>query len=268
MTQADSVSTTIGVNTLLNQQQTTRTALLQALATGTSQSSIANALAVPLESDVTKLSVVQQNVAIADTVLSTSQQALTNVGNTLTNMLSTAAEALSATPEAQATLAQQFNAALQQTSGFVANASVNGLNLVSTSSSPMTVNTTTEGGQITVANKPSDAASLGVAAVGSSGWSDAAAIKASISQVQSAIAQISSTQASFAAAQNALSFATQVNQSSLLATTQSQAAVSGADIAATAAAAKTSQTQSDLAVAASSEENKLTKSILEMFKNR
>ncbi len=266
MTQMDRISASLGVNASLNQQQVKRAALLREMASGTSQSSIANALAVPLETDINNLGVVQQNVAISGNVLSTAQQALTSVGNTLMKMLSTAAQALSAPPAVEAALARQFDALLQQTAGFVANASVNGLNLVSTGSSPMTVNTTTEGGQITVDSQASDAASLGVTAAGSAGWSDQAAIKASIGQVQSALAQISSTQARFAAAQNALSFAGQVNQSSLLGTMQSQAALSGADIAATAAAAKTGKAQSELAVAASTARNKLDKSVLALFK--
>ena len=157
MTQMDQISTSLGVNSLLNQQQAKQSALLQELATGTTQSSIANALAVPLETDIGNLGVVQQNVVIAGNVLSTAQQALTSVSNNLMAMLSTASEALSAPPAAQSALAQQFNALLQQTGNFVTNASVNGLNLVSTSSSPITVNTTTEGGQITVQNTPSDA---------------------------------------------------------------------------------------------------------------
>ncbi|MDR3438642.1 hypothetical protein [Telmatospirillum sp.] len=268
MTQVDQVSTAIGVNARLNQQKTQQATLLREMASGTSQSSIANALAVPLDTEVNTIGVAQQNVAIAGNVLSTSRQALTSVSNNLTKMLSTATAALSAPAASQAVLAQQFNALAQQTSGFVANASVNGLNLVSTSSSPMTVNTTTEGGKITVNNEPSDAASLGVSTAGSSGWSGAAAINASITQVQSALNQVSATQARLAAAQNALQFASQVNQSSAIAAAQSQAAVSGADIAATATAAKTSQAQSTLAVTASTEENKLAKSVLALFKNR
>lgn len=261
------ISASIGVNAALNQQQAKRTTLLEELASGTTQSSIANALAVPLETDINNLSIVQQNVAIASSALSTSQGALTSVSNNLTEMLSTASEALSASPEAKTVLAQQFNSLLQQTSSFVSNASVNGINLVSTSSNAMTVNTTTEGGQITVNSQASDAASLGVSATGSSGWSSSSAINASISQVQSAFNQVSSTQARLAGAQSALQFASQVNQSSMLANTQAAAALSGVDIAATASAAKTSQVQSEMAVAASTEENKLNQSVLELFKN-
>jgi len=261
------VSTSIGVNSSLNQQQVKRTALLKEMASGTTQSSIANALAVPLETDITRLPIVQQNVAIAGNVLSTSQGALSSVSSNLMKMLSTASQALSAAPEVKDVLAQQFNALAQQTTGFVANASVNGINLVSSGVSSMTVNTTTEGGQITVNNQPSDAAALGVTATGSSGWSNTSAIQTSIGQVQTALDQLTSTQASFAAAQSALQFASQVNQSSQLSATQSEAALSGVDIAATAASATSSRTQSEFAVAASAAENKLNESVLQMFKN-
>jgi flagellin len=261
------VSASIGVNSYLNQQEVKRATLLKEMAYATTQSSIANALAVPLETDINNLPVVQQNVAIAGNVLSTSQGALSSVSSNLMKMLSTASQALSAPPEVQDVLAQQFNALAQQTTGYVANASVNGINLVSTGASAMTVNTTTEGGQITVNNQPSDAASLGVTATGSSGWSNTSAIQTSISQVQSALDQITSTEASFAASQSALQFASQVNQASQLSATQSEAALSGVDIAATAASVSSSQTQSDFAVAASAAENKLNESVLKLFKN-
>lgn len=265
MSQVNQTSSSIGVNSLINKQQAKHAALLQEMASGNNQSSMANALAVPFQTESNDLAVVQQNVAIAGNVLSTSQQALTSVSNNLTQMLKTATEALSAPPETQAVLAQQFNGLLQQTTGFVNNASVNGMNLVSTSSSAMTVNTTDQGGQITVNNSPSDAASLGVASTGASGWSGSAAINASINQVQSALAQVSATQASLAAAQNTLNFASQVNESSQLAASQSQAAVSGADIGAVASEAKASQTQSEMAIAASAQGNKLQQYVLKML---
>jgi flagellin-like hook-associated protein FlgL len=237
------------------------------LASGTTSSTIATALAVPLATQASSLNVAQQNVAIAGNVLSSAQQALTSVGNTLTQALATASEALSAPVATQAILARQFNALMQQTSGLVDNAQVGGQNLVAAGSTPMTVNTTGEGGQITVANAPSDAASLGVGAAASEGWGSAAAINASIDQVQSALNQITSTQASFAAAQNVLQVASQVNQSSLLAAAQSQAAVSGSDVAATAAASSTAQVQSVLAVAASAQQDKLAKSVVKLLKD-
>ncbi len=267
MTQVDPVSVSTTVNSLLDRQQAKQAGLLQELASGTPSSSIATALAVPFATEAGNLSVAQQEVAIAGNVLSSAQQTLTSVADTLTQALATLSQALSAPAATQAVLARQFNASMQQTSGFVANAQVNGQNLVAAGSSPMTVNTTGEGGQITVANAPSDAASLGVSAAAAGGWGSAAAINASIDQVQSALNQISSTQASFASAQNVLQVASQVNQSSLLAATQSQAIVSGSDTAATAAASSTAQVQSELAVAASTQQDKLAKSVVKLVKD-
>lgn len=267
MSYTDQVSTSIGVNSQINRQQAKHAALLSEMASGTLQSSMATALATPLQTEVGTISVVQQNVSIAGSVLSSSQQALSSVSGNLMQMLSTATAALSATGSTRETLSQQFNQLLAQTQTYVGHADVNGINLVSSGSERMTVNTTTHGGQLTVNGQASDASSLGVSSTGASGWTDSSSILSSMSQVQSALNQLTNTQARFAAAQSALGYASQVNQSSLLAAQASEAAVSGADIGAVAAGAKSSQAQSELAISASAQENKLDKSVLELFKH-
>jgi len=262
MSTVDQVAAATGLTNILNRQQSKQAGLLTELASGQSQSSIANALATPFETEGQTIPVVQQNVALAGNVLSTSGQALSSVAANLTQALATASQALSAPASERGVLAQNFNELIDQTKSFTDNATVNGLNLVGSGAQSMSVNTTTEGGKLTVAAAPSSAQALGVADVGASGWNSTAEIQTSINQIQTALNQITSTQSKFAAAQTALQAASQVNQSSALAASASAATLVGADVGAAVLSEKTSQAQSELASYASEEQNKQARNSL------
>lgn len=257
MTTVDQIAAATGLNNVLNRQQSKQAGLVKELATGETQSSIAKALATPFETEGQTLPVVQQNIALAGNVLSTSGQALSSVAANLTQALVTATEALSAPPAARTVLAQQFNAEIDQTKGFVDNATVNGLNLVGSNAKAMSVNTTTEGGQLTVQAAPSSAQALGVSDVSSSGWKTTADIQNSINQIQNALNQVTSTQSKFAAAQSALNAASQVNQATALAASSSAAALVGADIGAAVLGEKQSAAQAQIAAYALGEKDKM-----------
>lgn len=256
MSTVDQVAAATGLNNILNRQQSKQAGLLKELASGETQSSIAKALATPFETDSQTIPIVQQNVALAGNVLATSQQALSSVAANLTQALATASRALSAPASERSVLAQNFNELIDQTKSFTDNATVNSLNLVGSGAKAMSVNTTTEGGQLTVAAAPSSAKALGVADVSASGWNSTAAIQNSINQIQTALNQISSTQSKFAAAQSALQVASQVNQSTALAASSSAATLVGADVGAAVLNEKTSLAQTELASYASEEENR------------
>ena len=256
MTTVDQIAASTGLTESLNRQQAKQAGLVKELASGNNLSSIVNALATPFETEGLTIPVVQQNISLANNVLSTSNQALSSVAANLTQALVTATEALSAPPAAQGVLAQQFNALIDQTQGFVNNATVNSLNLVGSNAKPMTINTTTEGGQLTVAAAPSSANALGVADVGASGWSNSSQIQASINQVQSALNQITSTQSKFAAAQTALNAAQQVNETTALAASSTAATLVGADIGAAVLGQKQTFEQREFAAYALDEKNK------------
>jgi flagellin-like hook-associated protein FlgL len=230
MSTVDQIASATGLTDILNRQQAKQAGVLKELASGNSQSSIANALATPFETESQTIPVVQQNITLAGNVLSTSGQALSSVAANLTQALATASQALSAPASERGVLAQNFNELIDQTQSFVNNATVNGLNLVGSNAQAMKVNTTTEGGQLTVAAAPSSASALGVTDVSAQGWSSTAAIQASINQIQTALNQVSSTQSKLAAAQTALSAASMVNQSSALAASSSAATLVGADV--------------------------------------
>jgi|SRR5579859_3824585 len=266
MTTVDQIAAANGLNNVLNKQQAKQAGLLKEIATGQTQSSIAQALATPFESEEQTIPVVQQNIALAGNVLSTSGQALSSVAANLTQALVTATEALSAPPAARTVLAQQFNAEIDQTAGFVNNATVNGLNLVGSNAKAMSVNTTTQGGQLTVQAAPSSASALGVTDVGSSGWQTSADIQNSINQIQNALNQVTSTQSKFAAAQTALNAASQVNQATALAASSSAAALVGADVGAAVLNQSEAATESKFAAYASGEQNKAESYILELLK--
>ena len=271
MSTVDQIASATGLTNTLNRQQAKQAGVLTELASGSTQSSIAKALATPFETESQTLPVVQQNIALAGNVLSTSGQALTSVAANLTQALATASQALSAPDSVKGTLAQQFNSLIDQTQGFVNNSTINGLNLVGSGAKSMTVNTTTEGGQLTLAAAPSSASALGVANVSASSWSSASEIQSSINQIQTALNQITSTQSKFAAAQTALTAAAQVNQSSALAASSSAAALTGTNVAAAAVNGKTAQAQTQFAAYAEEEENneneRTVRSLLDNNKN-
>jgi flagellin-like hook-associated protein FlgL len=262
MTTVDQIAAATGLDTILNRQQAKQAGLAKELASATVPSSIANALAVPFETETLTLPVVQKNIALAGTVLSTSEQALSSVSANLMQALAIASEALSAPPAAQSALALQYNALLNETKGFVDNATVNGLNLVGSDSKPMTVNTTTEGGHVTVANAPSDAHSLGVAPVPAAGWSSQAQIQQSIDQILSALNQITSAESKFAAVQSVLEAASQVNQSSALAASASAATLVSAEVGASVLDRHQSLTQVELSTYAGEDHLRHARNIL------
>ena|SRR5579859_3219867 len=255
MSTVDQVAAATGLTNILNRQQSKQAGLLKELASGETQSSIAKALATPFETESLTIPVVQQNIALAGNVLSTSGQALSSVAANLTQALATASRALSAPVSERGVLAQNFNELIDQTKSFTDNATVNSLNLVGRTAKPMSVNTTTEGGQLTVAAAPSSANALGVADVSASGWNSTAEIQSSINQIQTALNQITSTQSKFAAAQTALQAASQVNESSALAASSSAAALVGADVGKAVLSEKTTTAQTELATYASEEGN-------------
>lgn len=266
MSTVDQIAAANGLNNVLNRQQAKQAGLLKEIASGQSLSSTAKALATPFATEEQTIPVVQRNIALAGNVLSTSSQALSSVAANLAHALVTATEAVSAPAAARTVLAQQFNAEIDQTTGFVNGATVNGLNLVGSNAQPMSVNTTTEGGKLTVQAAPSSASALGVSDVGSSGWGSSAEIQSSINQIQNALNQITSTQAKFAAAQSALNAASQVNQATALAASSSAAALVGSDIGAAILNQSRASTQTDFAAYASEEQNKSESYILELLK--
>lgn len=255
MSTIDQTAAATGLTNVLNRQQAKQAALLRELASGEKQSSIAQALATPFETEELTIPVVQQNVALAGNVLSTAGQALTSVAANLTQALAIASRALSAPDSVRGVLAQNFNMLIDQTQGFVNNATVNGLNLVGSGAKGMTVNTTTQGGQLAVAAAPSSANALGVADIGANGWSSTAEIQSSINQLQTALNQVSSTESKFAAAQSALSAAAQVNATTALAASSSAATLVGADVGRAVLEEKKTLAQTELATYAGEEHN-------------
>jgi hypothetical protein len=253
MSTVDQIAAATGLTNILNKQQSKQAGLLKELASGETQSSIAKALATPFETEGLTIPVVQKTIALAGNVLSTSQQALSSVAANLTQALATASRALSAPASERGVLAQNFNELIDQTKSFTDNATVNSLNLVGSNAKAMSVDTTTEGGQLTVAAAPSSAKALGVSDVGTNGWSSTAQIQASINQIQTALNQVSSTQSKLAAAQTALSAASQVNQSSALAASSSAATLVGADVGAAVLNEKKTIAQTELATYADEE---------------
>lgn len=232
MSTVDQIAAANGVQNILNRQQAKQAGLAKELASGETASSIAKALATPFETESLTIPVVQKNIELANNVLSTSNQALSSVTANLEQAEAVASQALSAPAAAKSVLVQQFNALLDQTKSFVNNATVNGINLIGANSKAMFVNTTTEGGKLTVASEQADANALGVKDATLTSWGSDAQINAAINQIRNALNQVTSLQSKFAAAQSALSAASQVNESSALAASSTAAALVGADIGA------------------------------------
>jgi len=228
----DQIAAANGINTILNRQQAKQAGLVKELASGETLSSISKALATPVETETLTVPVVQKNIELANSALSTSNGALSSVAASLMQAEAVASQALSAPDSVKSALVQQFNALLDQTKSFVNDATVNGINLVGANSHPLSVNTTTEGGKLTVSNQQADARALGVEEASLTSWGTDAQISAAINQIRNALNQVTSIQSKFAAALAALSAAAQVNESAALAASSAAAALVGADVGA------------------------------------
>ena len=255
MPTVDQIAAANGVTNILNRHQTKQAGLIKELATGETLSSIAKALATPFESESLTIPVVQKNIELANSVLSTSNQALSSVAANLMQAEAVAAQASSAPDSVKSALALQFNGLLDETKNVVNNATVNGLNLIGSNSRPMTINTTTEGGVLTVQNQQADAKALGVEEANLTSFGTAAQINAAINQIRNALNQVTSLQSKFAAAQSALVAASQVNESSALAASSSAAALVGSDIGAVVLEAKKEQVLAEFSAFAITEKS-------------
>jgi len=228
----DQIAAANGVNTILNRQQAKQAGLVKELASGETLSTLSKVLSTPFETETLTIPVVQKNIELANNVLSTSNQALSSVAASLMQAEAVASEALSAPNSVKSALILQFNGLLSQTRSFSDNATVNGLNLIGTHSKPMSVNTTTEGGKLTISNQQADAQALGVEEASLTSWGTDAQITAAINQIRNALNQVTSIQSKFAAAQAALSAAAGVNEAAALSASSAAAALVGADVGA------------------------------------
>ncbi|MBV8658760.1 MAG: hypothetical protein JO142_13130, partial [Burkholderiales bacterium] len=249
----DQIAAANGVNNILNRQQTKQAGLIKELASGEKPSSISKALATPFETESLTIPVVQKNIALATSVLSASDQALKSVSANLMQAETVASQALSAPESVKSALAQQFNALLEQTKSFVDDATVNGHNLIGSNSHPMSINTTTEGGVLTVQSQQADAKALAVKEADLTSFGTDAQISAAINQIRNALNQITSLQSKFAAAQAALAAASQVNETAALAASSSAAVLASADIGAVVLEAKKEQVLSEFSAFAATE---------------
>ncbi len=247
MPRVDEIAAATGINTILAKQQAKQAGLVKELASGYKHEAIAEALATRFETDELTIPVVQKNLQLATSVLNASNQTLSSVTGNLEQALTTAADALSAPPAARKALMLRFNDLLDQTKTYVNNPGINGINLTGQHSAPLTVNTTTEGGKLTVANEQADANSLGVRNITPSGWNSAADVEISINQIRNALNRITSIQSRYAAALSAITAAEGVNQAAVLAASSTAAALVGADVGAAVLEGKKSLAEVELA---------------------
>ena len=112
------------------------------------------AIAQGLQSDIGAFSAVQQTLSSATGVAAVAAAGATQVSDLLTNLKAQAIEASNpANSSAQQTiLAAGFNATLNQIGTIINNATYNGVNLLSSGSSSVSVTSTNSGGQLTIAS--------------------------------------------------------------------------------------------------------------------
>jgi len=255
MSISDKIAAATGLNYILNRQQAKQGGAIKELASGEKQSATAKLMAVPFDTEEKTSAIVLNDIGLAGSVISSARQALASVSDTLVKALSVATEALSAPPEERKALANQFNSLLGQTEGFIEHADVNGLNLVSSRSRPMTVNTTSLGGELTVANAPSSAAALGIAVIDKASWLEVQSIQMSVNELQNAIISLSTTQSRLAQAQYTLGIAAELNQTMSLTDNRARAAIAEAAIAESAQSEWQAEAKRTVAEEASREAN-------------
>lgn len=199
MSIADKIATVTGLNYVLTRQQAKQGGALKESASnaGTSRNSGA---------------VLVKDAGLADKLLSASSEALKNITATVTKALGVAKEAMLTTPDQREALTEQFNALIKQTKEFADGATVKGLSLMGSGGKPMVVNTTAQGGQLTVPK----AAPLGIDLLGKASWLDRQSIQVSVNELQNALITLSNTQTQFAQAQYTLSIAAELNRRSEL----------------------------------------------------
>lgn len=180
-----------------------------------SESPGAYAAAISYSSDAADRTAVQPGLSLASGSLNMGVSALSNVNNALQAMRGMAQNALSnPSPTVRADMQTQFNTLLGQVNNLVANAGVNGINLVSSSPSSVTLCTGAQGGgTLTVNGKASDATSLGLT---QANWSSSS-IQASIGAVDNAINTVQGTMAGFGAPMSAVNSTSDYNASTILA---------------------------------------------------
>ena len=247
MPTVEQIAAATGLSAILKKQEARRADQIKELASGRKHDSVEEALATRFESDELTIPVVQKNLELASSALNASQQTLSSVASTLEQALTTAADAISAPYSARKALAEHFDDLLDQTKTYVNNPGINGINLTGAHSKPLTVNTTVEGGKLTIANEAADANSLGVQNVLPSGWNSPADVQATINQIRNALNRITSIQSRYAAALAAISAAGGVNQAAVLAASSTAAALVGADVGAAVLEGKKSLAEVELA---------------------
>jgi flagellin-like hook-associated protein FlgL len=210
MSIAEKIATVTGLNYILTRQQARRSGTLKEPAHGEKSAMV-----------------LLKDADLAAKVLSTSSEALKNVGATLNKALSVAKEAMLAPPDQREALADQFNALIKQARNFADNATVKGITLLGSDAKPMVIATNEQGGKITVAGT----ASGGIDLLGKASWLDRQAIQVSVNELQNALITLSNTQTQFAQAQYTLGVAAELNRTSELTDNRFRAAGATAVIA-------------------------------------
>lgn len=199
MSIADKIATVTGLNYVLTRQQAKQGGALKEPGSSLTESGKSGAVLV-------------KDGDLADKLLSASSDALRNMTATVTKALDVAKQAMLTTPDQREALTEQFNGLIKQAKDFADNASVKGLSLMGSDAKPMVVNTTQQGGQMTVAK----AAPLGIDLLGKASWLDRQSIQSSVNQLQNALITLSNTQTQFAQAQYTLGIAAALNRGSPL----------------------------------------------------
>lgn len=269
---ADSIALTANARAILETRQglADRTARLSAaLSSGkkvrtVTDDAVAFAAAGALTDRAGQLAAVQDSVGQGVSTINAALTASSSINDLLKQAQGIAGAGLASTDASErAGLAGQYNQVLGQIDALAADAGYQGVNLLSASSSALTVSLGGRAGDaLSVSNRDNGSAALGLTAVATDGSGFSAAL---VDQVGAAVDRNNATQASLGGAVGALSSRAEAANEQAAVAVQGAAGLIDADLGETAAGLLATQTRQQLARVAQGVSQQGQSSLLSLF---
>lgn len=268
----DTVTLTASVrSTLLTQQSLASTAAqkTQALSTGkkvsrVTDNAVAFAAAQALSGRASDLAAVNDSVGQGISTINAAMAGSSAIGDMLGQLQGIATAALSTTnADELASYAQQYNQVLGQIDSLAADSGYGGVNLLSSSSSALTVSFSTDTtDNLTVTAQDGTSSGLGLSAVAADGSGFSTTL---LSQLDAAVSSNSAVQSSLGSNISALSIRAEAAQNQAAIAADGAAKLTEADLTEEAAGLLATQTRQQLARVAQSVSQDMQKSLLTLF---
>lgn len=222
-------------------------------------------IAQGIRADLKAFSAIQQSLSAGKGVISTGIAGATNVSNLLATMRQKTIEASNPanTANQQSILQNDFTAMVAELNTFINNSVYNGRNLLSASSSSVTITSTISGGQLLLANA---SALSGVSAALSAGVATTSAALALLTTIDAQSLVVGTTLGQLGSAANDIDFLSTFSKTLADALTEGLGSLVDADMATESAKLQALQVKQQLGVQSLSIANQRPQIILSLFK--